>query len=512
MRLPQFLVAVTSAASLLACDRASDVPSSPTAPTGAELSSGFVTSQPAQARAVLPQATVKPILTVGDPIPGATDADAEQRVWAPLPDGLGAYQDGNDLVLFANHEITSAGVGKFKNARVSRLVLDPSTLSVLSGTYAVSGQRTSGDPIGPLVQRLCSATFNSSGEGFGAGWFFTGEESVGSTTGGMQLAVSHDGTGVTQLPWLGRMAHENYISVPGFGNKVVLLGTDDNNGASELYMYVANSAGDVLTGAGKLYAFASDQPTHSGNLIKDQAITGQFLEITNPSADPGVLQTAADNLGDHGAMPFVRLEDIDYSRSPDESGPAVYFVDTGNDLTSGRVAGKVNVTCNSTPCDHSGSIYRMELNAADPTTGAKLTLLARSRGVAVGDWASPDNISVSENSLMLQEDPAYDGFNRPERIWNFKFEENGRLTKPKAAVELNTTQLSGTPCEDRGALGSTCWESSGIIDASQWLGAGTWLFDVQAHTLPFTYNDGTSTPVTVSSEGGQLLFLRLPGS
>jgi hypothetical protein len=130
----------------------------------------------------------------------------------------------------------------------------------------------------------------------------------------------------------------------------------------------------------------------------------------------------------------------------------------------------------------------------------------------MGDWASPDNISLSENSLMLQEDPAYDGFNRPERIWNFKFEENGRLTKPKAVVELNTTQLSGTPCEDRGALGSTCWESSGIIDASQWLGAGTWLFDVQAHTLPFTYNDGTSTPVTVSSEGGQLLFLRLPGS
>ena len=510
MRVMPGLLTAAAGLSILACDRELDPPSSPN--STAELAAGFVTSQPAQARAVVPQATVKPIITVGDPIPGATDADPEQRVWAPIPDGLGAFSSADGLVLFANHEITSTGVGKFRNARVSRLVLDPATLSVLSGSYAVSGQRTSGNPIGPLVQRLCSATFNGAAEGFGAGWFFTGEESVGSTTGGMQLAVSHDGTGVTQLPWLGRMAHENYISVPAFGNKVVLLGTDDNNGASELYMYVANSAGDVLTGAGKLYAFASDQPTHSGNLIKDQAITGQFLEIPNPSADPGVLQTAADNLGDHGAMPFVRLEDINYSRSPDESGPAVYFVDTGNDATSGRVAGKVNVTCNSTPCDNYGSIYRMELNASDPTTDARLTLLARSRGVAMGDWASPDNISVSENSLMLQEDPAYNGFDRSERIWNFKFDGSGGLEKAKAIVELNTTQLTGTPCADRGALGSTCWESSGIIDASQWLGAGSWLFDVQAHTLPFTYNDGTSTPVTVSSEGGQLLYLRLPGS
>ena len=75
-------------------------------------------------------------------------------------------------------------------------------------------------------------------------------------------------------------------------------------------------------------------------------------------------------------------------------------------------------------------------------------------------------------------------------------------------MELNTQQLAGAVCNE--PLG-TCWESSGIIDASEWLGNGTWVFDVQAHTLPFSYQDGATT-VNVSREGGQLLYLRLPGS
>ena len=82
MRVTQCLLPAAAAASLFACDQSNDTPASP---SSAQFAAGFVTSQPAQARAILPQATVKPIITVGDPIPGATDADAEQRVWAPIP-------------------------------------------------------------------------------------------------------------------------------------------------------------------------------------------------------------------------------------------------------------------------------------------------------------------------------------------------------------------------------------------------------------------------------------------
>jgi hypothetical protein len=201
-----------------------------------------------------------------------------------------------------------------------------------------------------------------------------------------------------------------------------------------------------------------------------------------------------------GAFKFVRLEDIDYARHGGTQGrtPTLYFVDTGNN----------NARCGADPCDLFGSIYRMDLDPADPTQNARLELLARSRGVAAGDWASPDNIAASGQSLMVQEDPAYSDFNRPERIWNFKFREDGSLGTPQAVVELETQKFTGNLCSD---AAGTCWESSGIIDASEWLGDGAWLFDVQAHTLPFSYKDGEST-VNISKEGGQLLYFRLPGS
>jgi hypothetical protein len=445
---------------------------------------------------------LRPILTVGDPLPGQeANPDPQQRVWAPIPDGLGAFERDGKLVVFANHEITSSGVdGKFPYSRVSRLEIDPATLGVTAGFYAITGTVP-----GFLFQRLCSATFVGGAEGFGDGWFFTGEESASGGAEGIQTAVKWDGSETRKLPWLGRILHENYIAVPGFDGKVVMLGTDDNSPAgfgtplrSELYMYVADDAAGVLNGTGKLYVFTSNGAVNSGGLATEAPITGSFVEIPNAAAlSADALQTAVDQLG---AFKFVRLEDADYARHPGQQGqnPAAYFVDTGN----------LNARCGADPCDLYGSIYRMDFDRANPTQNARLTLLARSRGVAAGDWASPDNIAVSEHSIMVQEDPAYSDFNRPERIWNFKFREGGLLGAPQAVVELENEKFTGHVCSD---AAGTCWESSGIIDASAWLGAGTWLFDIQAHTLPFSYKDGATT-VNVSKEGGQLLYLRLPGS
>jgi hypothetical protein len=41
------------------------------------------------------------------------------------------------------------------------------------------------------------------------------------------------------------------------------------------------------------------------------------------------------------------------------------------------------------------------------------------------------------------------------------------------------------------------WESSGILDVSEYFGDGAWLVNIQGHTI---------------DEGGQLLLLKIPGS
>lgn len=440
--------------------------------------SGPSTSAPAQAYALVPAARVIPIITSGDAIGSAG------YVYGPVPDGLGGYSDGQNLILYSNHELTSGGIRKtdgtsdWKFARVSRLVIDTRTLAVTDATYVVDG---SGQ-----YQRLCSATWVGAAEGFPSGYFFTGEENAGGAHDGIQLAIGSDGVR-HELPWLGRFAHENEIAIPGFPAKVVLAGFDDTRGASELYLYVANSEADVLSGAGQLYVFASSAAAGSGYLAEGQTITGHFVAIPNSgSLSSSQLQTAVIGLG---AFPFVRLEDGDYDHRQGRSSknPAIYFVDTG----------APTVLCNGAPCDAFGSIYRMEFDPSNPIENARLTLLERSRGADV-EWASPDNIASGKNSLMVQEDPAYPGFARAQRVYNFRTNAAGAFVdRGQAVVETDNASC----VEPTG----NCWETSGIIDASAWFGAGAWLFDVQAHSLPISSQN-------LTAEGGQLLLLRLPGS
>jgi hypothetical protein len=459
-------------ATLAACDREQEPTAIPLPALEAVAPAGFRTTQPAQAVSLAPTADLLPLVTVGDTLPGGA-------IWAPIPDGLGAYLSGTELVLYANHELSSTGVTdllgqvQFPFARVSRLVLDPKTRTVTDATYVLdqSGQ----------YQRLCSATFVDGKVGFPSGFFLTGEESVGGVHDGIQLAIGTDGA-VHELPWLGRYAHENQIAVPGFPGKVVTIGLDDTRGASELYLFVANTEADFLAGNGKLYVFTTSAAANVAELTEGGDYAGQFVEVANPSSlSSTALQSAVTGLG---AFPFVRLEDGDYRKTGDS--PSIYFVDTGNDQTF----------CNGVICDAYGSIYRMVFDPNDPTK-ARLSLLQRSTGWST-EWSSPDNIAVSRNSLMVQEDPAHPTFARSPRIYQFGFDGKGRLTSRGTAV----VELTNSNCVD--AQG-TCWESSGIIDASAWMGAGAWLFDIQAHSL------GVAS-LNLPKENGQLLFLRVRGS
>jgi hypothetical protein len=286
---------------LAACDPAAE-PSVNTPVARLAEPQNFMTSEAPQARALVSSAEVRPIITVGDRLPSG-------YVFAPIPDGLGGYSDGGDLVVYANHEMPAAGVKdadgvvQFPYARVSRLVLDRETLVVKDATYVLDGSEQ--------YERLCSATWVDAAEGFPSGYFLTGEESTGGVHDGMQLAIGKDGKRY-ELPWLGRYAHENVIGIPGFAGKVVLAGLDDTRARSELYLYVAESEADVLSGAGKLYVFTSPGATHAGFLAEGQTITGGFVEVPSPATlSSSQLQATVNGLG---AFPFVRLEDGDYER------------------------------------------------------------------------------------------------------------------------------------------------------------------------------------------------------
>jgi len=463
-RPPRVWIAVALACALAACADPGG--------TGPPADPGFRTAQPALA-AGLGTATVQPILSVGDTVPGGF-------VFPPTPDGLGGYAEGGRLILFSNHEIGSAGVAgtdgvaKFAYARVSRLVLDRATANVLGGSYAVDG---SGG-----YRSFCSATFADAAVGFPGGWFLTGEEVIGAGKDGMQLAVSKAGQ-VVEMPWMGRFAHENTVAIPGFGGRVVLAGLDDHRGQSELYLYVAANESEVLAGQGTLYVFTSAQAANVGQLAVGQGVDGRFVAIPSAaSLTSAQLQAAVDGMG---ALRFAGIEDGDYDRRGGLSSPTLYFVDTGSGTVPSSTA----------PWDPFGSIYRVEFQAADPTR-ARLTLLARSQGPASG-WASPDNVGTSARSLMLQEDPAHSAWARAPRIWRFPLAADGALGAPQAVAEVLDPACSYSS--------GICWESSGIVDASAWLGEGTWLFDVQAHDRP-------EPRLGIARESGQLLTLKVPGS
>jgi hypothetical protein len=53
-------------------------------------------------------------------------------------------------------------------------------------------------------------------------------------------------------------------------------------------------------------------------------------------------------------------------------------------------------------------------------------------------------------------------------------------------------------------------ESSGIVDASEYFGPGTWLLDVQAHG--FNVDEEVVDGITFKREDGQLMLMKIPAS
>jgi uncharacterized protein DUF839 len=250
------------------------------------------------------------------------------------PDGIGAIQLENGTVsLFINHELendTESGQDGF--AKVSKLTLNQSNLSVINGTLIING--TEG------YEALCSS-YLVDGKGFIHPVYFTNEE----TNDGLVLSIDVVNNTIKELPWLGKFSHENTIPVPYFDNtinKTVMLEFEDGDPTeSEVYMYVADSPSDLLNDKGQLYVFglgsdnttttaAEHKSTWNNLYFSNKTIDGKFipLEWDHKTQNETDLDTEAI---EKGAFQFIRPEDGATDKRPGFEN-TVYMIDTGSEL------------------------------------------------------------------------------------------------------------------------------------------------------------------------------------
>ncbi len=473
------------------------------APTSAApKSDGFHTGEAAllALNAGLPSGSlITPIISSGDMVGDFT--------FEGLPDGVGLRPGpGKGTVdVYVAHEQTTIpffGARDFQDSSVSRLTLSS------KGGQQQGGVLDASVPLGPEAGflRFCSANMATPAEGLDNYVFFTGEETndvVDGVQRGFAVALNTD-TGVyTAIPGMGRLNHENTIVVPGGWDQLALLTTDDtfNAPSSQLYMYMADDQEAIFADTGSLFAFrvtGTDgipvDPTNPQNGANDyldigvgESAQGEFIPVPEAIAkgDQNVLEAWSN---ENNVFQAIRLEDLAY----DVNNPrVVYIADTGAtrvvpNPADGRLrrgpGGTIGFADN-------GRIWKMVLNADDPTVVDSLTILAD--GDAVGTnvyvpFTNPDNVDTSKKSLMVQEDTD------DAQIWQHRFNQGS--WRSVATV----TDPAG--------------ESSGIVDASQWFGQGAWIVTVQGHGMNVAEDTTTIPGTLIRRESGQLLLMRIPAS
>lgn len=486
-----------------------------------------------------PGAVVVPLINSGQTFDGET--------FEGIPDGIGVVPVGTGkryIDLYVNFEqshVPFSGFADFEDSSVQRARLDLKKL-----------QLTKLDEVLPASAgfiRFCSSFMAGPNEGFGDYTLLINEESndiidvpAGATYGsdpsvtpyrqaGYSVALNTATGAFHPIAINGRHNHENTVVVPGGWDDTVALSGDDTFTApsSQLYMTTAGSPAAFLADNGDLWGFrvtakngsavdAADSDNGANDYLDisvGDTLAGEFIHVPDAiargtTADPP--QTALENWSNaNNVFQFVRVEDVDYD--PDNPR-VVYFADTGSTrIKEGPDGRLIRAAATDFPFfDTNGRVFKMVLNADDPTIVDSLTIHAEGRLVrqdagtppvvteiqaGVG-FLSPDNLDAGHGSLMVQEDTAN------AKIWRNDFAATwthvGTVTHP-------TTPSAG--------------ESSGIVDLSQWMGAGWWALDVQSHVNQLldptmrtyvTPISGTVLNYQLRREDGQLLLLYLPGS
>jgi secreted PhoX family phosphatase len=477
---------------------------------------GFVTSIKPYMVSVSAEYAVQPLLSVGDRVPRTSDP-SQQYQMVGIPDGMGAYRDGDKTIVYMNHELVQAAVSEpiigqplNRGTFVSRFVLARDG-SVLSGDRAYDDVYNGDTFVGPApdvtnstpaFSRFCSGSLSYREAGFDRPIYLAGEESSGAATfdglGGLGIVVfEHRGKAeLHTMPKFGRFPWENALAQPRRRKLTVLMGMEDgpNTPDNQLYMWVGekdfsrNASPMRKNGLldGKLYVFVSTttevntEPAFFA-LGEGGTIQGEWVEITSADTLTDLQLEAASDAAQ--AFGFVRIEDGAFNpRDPDE----FFFVTTG-----------------SGPDNPLGAVYRMRLDEHDPAgeTTIELVLNANAVVAAGGDTAlSPDNIGMDRNTILINEDgtansrPLMASKGRSGSVWRLD----------KRTYETDQIADLFPPARDANfAIASGVWETTGVIPI-EGFGPEAWLINVQAHAP-------TVAPAPNTVEDGQLLMLRRTG-
>jgi hypothetical protein len=524
-------------------------------PAGAGHHAGFKTSQASMLDPAVAGATVEPLITVGETLPGST------YKFESIPDGIALRKGhGNSVEAYVNHETstvpfpftpaTGVGFNDFTNALVSKLTLSRRSAGIRAGEYVIPDEAN--------YQRFCSNFLASKKHGFERPLLFTNEEATDlvNRTGtawpagpnaeqaGVVVALDVKTGQYRSIYGMGRHNHENSVALEGYRHPVVLSGDDTFTApASQLYMYMARNANAVWNDEGQLWAFVSDDPATNdyGDLSENESVSGKFIQVPRiiatgkkpdgtdaKSADVGFppppasagLPDGPQWLLEHwsntnNVFQFIRIEDTAYDR---KHSNVMYVADTGEpralpDPATGRLRRGPSGTIGPWP---NGRVFKFVFDRRDPTVVESLSILidGDTRGAA-GAGAldlihQPDNMETTKDLLLFQEDPGSHnqyplGTGTTARIWAYDLEEGG---DPFVVARVNQSADNGPTDVNTTLANAGGWESSGIVDASKFFGKGAFLVDIQAGTL--IVEEEVRGTLTYQREGGQLLLFRLP--
>jgi hypothetical protein len=477
------------------------------------------TDDPPYLKAVAPDVKILPLLTTGEDMPYTGDSSRSFRMGG-VPDGLGlASVDAKHARLFMNHEIGSTDSvhavtpgPTHKGAYVSEFLLEKPSGRILSGKPAFSETQLNayGFKMQGSFERLCSGFLGGPAEGLTTPIYFTGEETSEDgrsfTKQGPQAVAIHGGVAF-MLPDFGKMAFENIVVVPTRKpSRTVAFALEDGpSQGSQLYMYVGEKSNDTraphvvlqngLMG-GKLYVFSAAGGQDEGT-FKSGTRKGRWADplLGRKLPSRGMLDVARDTLdrwsrvsadGKDSSFNFDRIEDGTYDR---ETQGVFYFVTTG-DPAAAR--------------NRYGRIYKLTFDPTDPVGGKPPALEILAQGDSAAGFVSPDNIDIGPGRKMVICEDFNLAMPRPPAVWMLDL-------KSKGLRKLAEVDVSAVPAESRPTGLKTVWETSGVIDASSQLGAGSWLINVQPHSVSgAAAASWQGVPADRSLvQGGQLLMLHV---